>query len=270
MKKDKKRKLKINKKKFLLSLSLLLLIVLLIRFVFQKDILDELKVENRIYSNMLVSVTMNDAHFIKNYSIDPYVSLLKKGETKAAYEMLTDEYRRYKSYEEYLKIIKGIDFSTLKVKEVKQIAEDTFVLPIEYKRSDVLEESKYLVIVSSLNEKVMKISPDNFLYSVEGKHKFSKEGIKYKIEECTVHSDVIKLTVTIKNTKWFKDVTIQEIGLGFSETESKMKNVENGILKPSETKRFTVELDSNYYVPKYLKVNRNIDNEILRTYMFEL
>ncbi|MBO5178818.1 MAG: hypothetical protein J6B87_00505 [Clostridia bacterium] len=266
----KKEKRRLNKPKLLRNLLIACAIALLVNFILNKNVFEDMKIQNRVHSSLPISVTMQDALFVKTYSIDKYIAFIKGGETQKAYSMLTNEYKAYKTYDKYLDDIQGIDFSTFKLKEVKQISENTYLTPVEYERNGVLENAEYIVLANKLNDKNMKIAPNKFLYHFEEKQKFSKDSIKFTIEECIVEADAIKLTVLIKNSNLFEEIKITEIGVAFNELESKTQAIEDGILKPGESKAYDIEIESNYYIPKYLKVNRNIENETMRTYLFEL
>lgn len=270
MENKKKKRIRINPKKLLKFLIVACVVVWLTRFVLDTNLFDDTKIQKRINSSLPLSVTMADALYIKNYSINAYVAFLMQGETQKAYSMLTEEYQSYKKYNEYLETIEGIDFSTFNLKEVKMISENTYVAPVEYERNGELEETDYLVLVNKVNNKNMKIAPDRFLYEFTEEINFSEDSIKFTVEKCVVNSDTIKMTVKIKNSNWFEKVNIREIGIAFSENESKTKSIKECILNPNESQSFEIELESNYYVPKYLKVVRNIDEKVNRTYMFAL
>lgn len=268
MNNEKEVKKNLRKKKLIKFLVLSCIILGLTKFVLDTSVFSDTKIQNRVSPVLPVSVTIEDALYVKQYSIDKYLSYVNDNEFKKAYAMFTDEYKEFKSYNEYLNDIEGIDFSTFKLQEVKQLSEKTFVTPVEYMKNGVLIEETYLVLVNKVNDKNMKISPNRFLYSFE-KTEFSKNGIKFIIEECTVNSDKITLTVNIKNNNFFEDIIISEIGIGFNEVEAKMKTVEDFVIKSRDSKTFELEFDSNYDIPKFLKIERNMEDTV-RTYTFEL
>lgn len=265
-----KKKIKIDKIKLLRFLVVTCAIALLIKFILDKNVFEGMSIENRVNSSLPMSVTIQDALYVKTHSIDKYIALIEKNELKKAYAMLTEEYRKYKSFIEFLEEIDGIDFSTMKLKEVKQISEKTYLAPVEYKRNGVLENEEYIVIANKINDKNMKISLNKFLYHLEEKQKFSKDGIKFTIDKCIVESDYIKATVLVKNGNIFEDITITEIGFAYNELESKTNKISDGVLKAGESKYYEIEIESNYDIPKMLKVNRDMENETMRTYLFEL
>lgn len=269
MNKEKEVKKNLRKKKLIKFLAMSCIILGLTKFVLDTSVYSDTKIQNRVNSNLPISVTVEDALYVKKYSIDKYLSYVNKGELKKAYGMFTEEYKDFKSFEEYKKDIEGIDFSTFKLQEVKQISDKTFVTPVEYMKNGVFVEETYVVLANKVNDKNMKISPDRFLYSFEKNLEFSKNGIEFVLEECVVNSDKITLTVNVKNNNFFEDVTITKIGVAFNAVESKMDKTGNAIIKARDSETFKLEFTSNYDIPKYLKVEREMEDTV-RTYTFEL
>lgn len=266
---EKEAQKKLALKRLLKNLVITCIILTIIKFILDNSVFDDMNIKNRMSSTLPASVTIADAMYVKRYSIDKYLTYIDSGEYKKAYNMFTDEYKSYKSYDEYLSSIKNIDFSTFRLQEVKELSDNTFVLPVEYEKNGEIVEETYLVLVNKVNEKLMKISPDKFLYSLDEKQKFSKNSIKFVLEELVVQSDKIKLKLTINNNNLLDDITISKIGIGYNEIESKTEKVGDIIIKPKNSHTFEVEFSANYDVPKYLKIERNMEN-IVRTYTFEL
>lgn len=269
-KEKEKKKLKINKSKLLRNLVIACAVVLFTNFLINKNIYEEMNIQNRVKSMNPISVTMADALHVKTYSIDNYISYIIDGKFEKAYDMLTDEYKAYKSYNDFLLDLEGIDFNTFKLKEIKQVSENTYLAPVEYERNGTLEEEEYIVLVNKLNTKLMKISLNKFLYAFDEKYNFSKDGAKYTIESGVVHIDNIYLKVKVKNTNLIENLKITDLGVGFNQYESKTQKIEDGVIEPGKEKTYQIELEANYYTPKYLKVNRNIEKETIRTYLFGL
>lgn len=256
-------------KKLILFLAMTCIVLGILKFILDTSVFNDIKIQNRMSQNLPTSITIADALYVKAYSIDKYLSYIEAGDYKKAYNMLTDEYKAYKSYEDYMDEIKDIDFSTFRLKEVKELSEKTFVAPVEYMENGELIEKTYLILANKVNDKIMKISPNEFLYSLDEKLEFSKNHIKFILEEMIVHSDKINLKLTIKNNNLLEDITISEIGLGYNEIESKTEKVGDVVIKPNESQTFELEFSANYDIPKYLKVER-IMNDVIRTYTFEI
>ncbi len=255
-------------KKIIIFLATACIVLGILKFVLDTSVFNDIEMQNRMSSMLPTSVTVEDALYVKTYSVSKYLAYIEVGEYKKAYNMFTDEYKAYKSYNDYMSDIKDIDFTTFRVQEVKELSENTYVLPVEYMKNDELIEETYLVLVNKVNDKIMKISPDRFLYSLNEKLEFSKNHIKFIVEEETVYSDKIYLKVTIKNNNLFEDIDITKIGIGYNTEESKTEKVTTTI-KAKDSQTFELEFSSNYDVPKYLKIEREM-KEITRTYTFEL
>lgn len=271
MEKKEKKKKKFNKAKLIKTLFVVCVVLLIAKFILDKNLFDDMKIENRVNSYLPISVSVKDALTVKLYAFEKYVGLINSGETKKAYKMLTEEYREYKSYNEFLKDLDNIDFSTIKMKEVKQMSINTYIVPVEY--MDVYGnacEETYIVLANKVNNKKMKISLNNFLYHFTEKAEFKEDDIKFVIEKCEVFADNIKMTLKIKNNNFFKDIDVKEIGMELEGTATSMANIDEGKIKARESKTFNVELDANYNIPQYLRVNINMDDEVMAKYKFKL
>lgn len=267
---DRKERKTVNdfKKKLFKVLLILCIIMCIVNWAYDKYVASEMKVINKINRNLPVSVSVKDALTVKAYGTDKYFAFLEDGEYKKAYAMLTDEYKAYHKYDDYIKTLDGIDFSTMEVQEVKQMADGAYIAYVEYMRDGNMEETEYFIIISELNYKVMFISPDKFLYSFSKKEEFSKDKIKYTIENCVVYADKVKADIKIKNVN-STPVTLKSIGLALNETEV-MKNYFDDylIIEPKSEKMVEFSYNSNYYAPKMLTIDRILDEETLRTYTF--
>lgn len=269
--KNKEKKSKINKAKLIKSLFIVCIVLLITKFILDKNLFDDMKIENRVNSYLPISVSVKDALTVKLYAFEKYTGLIKSGEIKKAYNMLTEEYRQYKSYSDFSKDIDNIDFSTIKMKEVKQMSINTYIIPVEY--MDIygnLCEETYIVLSNKVNNKKMKISLNNFLYNFKDKFEFKEDDIKFVIEKCEVYGDKINMTLNIKNNNFFKDIDVKEIGMELEAAATSMVDIEDGKIKARESKKFDVELDSTYNVPQHLRVNINMDDEVMAKYKFGL
>lgn len=220
----------------------------------------------KIGSYELSSISIREALNIKGYAILPYADYIKAGDTKSAYEMLTEDYRKVVSYEEYLESIKGIDFNTFNMKEIKLKAEGTYVATVVYERNGEEKETDYLLYLNELNPKIITISPNKFIYNF-GNLKFKMDGLELKLEECNIYTDSIKMTAIIKNTSLFDTMTFTNIGVGYGENINKSQNVEFA-LKPGEMKEIEIDYETDYYIPNNIKIKRKMNEETLRTYTF--
>lgn len=270
--KKSKGKKRLNKAKLIRFLFIACATVLIFKFILDKNLFDDMKIQNRVNSSYApTSVGIKEALSVKLYAFENYIGFIKSGNMKKAYLMLTDEYREYKSYSEFLKDIEKIDISTFKLKEVKLMSGNTYITPVEYMTKDgELCEETYIIIANKINKKNMKISPNNFLYNFTKKIEFKEDDIKFVIEKCEVYADNINLTLKIKNNNFFKDIDIREIGMEFVGNTVSMKSIEDGKIEARKSKKFDIELDANYNILKVLRVNININDEVMAKYKFEL
>lgn len=212
------------------------------------------------------SISIKDALNIKNYTIIPYAGYILSGDTASAYDMLTEEYKDIVPYEEYINTLEGIDFYTFDMKEIKMKAEGTYVATIVYEKNKEKYETEYLLYLNEVNPKIIKISPNKFIYNF-GDLKFKKDNIELKIHSCNIFTDSIRMKVELKNTSMFDTMEFKNIGVGYGEATNKPYNVEI-TLKPGEKKEIEIVYDTNYFLPNNIKVKRLLDENTLRTYTF--
>lgn len=259
-----------TKKQFISKLLKFLLIayiiVIIAWVILDKYANDKRPIEQKIGSMSLSSISIKDALNIKGYSILPYADYIKAGDTKSAYNMLTEEYRAAVSYEDYLKTIEGIDFYTFDMKEIKLKAEGTYVATVVYEKNGEQTETDYLLYLNEVNPKIITISPNKFIYNYSDL-KFKMDDVEVTLQECNIYTDHIEMTALIKNTSWFDTMKFTNIGVGYNDNVSKNGNVDF-TLEPGEIKEIDISYETEYYIPNNIKIKRNIDDETLRTYTF--
>lgn len=218
----------------------------------------------RIGSMQPSSISIKDALKIKGYAIMPYADYIKKGDTKSAYNMLSDDYKEYITYEDYLNEIAGIDFETFDMKEIKIKSEGTYVATIVYEKNKEEIETEYLLYLNPANPKIITISPDKFIYNFKDLN-FSVNNVRFEVNDCTIYSDKIYLNAIVKNSSLFETMKFSNVGVGYGENVSKPQNVDI-VLEPGEEKNIEIEYETNYYIPNNIKIKRVIDEDTLRTY----
>ena len=265
--KIKKAKKKSKLKKKIVKFFLFLVIILIaISAVANNYIGDNRSIYIKIGSMEPASVSIKDALTKKGYAIMPYADYLKAGDTKSAYDMLSKEYKKTVSYDEYLKTIEDINFETFDMKQIKLKAEGTYVATVVYEENGEKKETDYLLYSNEINPNIITISPNKFICNFSNL-KFKMDNVEFKINNCNIYTDNIKLNLTLKNTSLFDTATFTNIGVGYGENTSKTQNMEV-ILKAGESKELELEYETNYYVPNNLKVKRLMDENTLRTYTF--
>lgn len=267
-KKEINKKIKTTKRQFKLLKFVFFayIIVLVIWLAINNYIGNERSIYQKIGSREPYSISVKDALSIKNYAIIPYSNYLKSGDTLSAYNMLTEEYKKEVSHEDYIKSIKGIDFETFDMKEIKMKADGTYVATIVYERDKEQKETQYLLFLNEINPKIIKISPNKFIYSYKDL-KFKENNVELTVNGCNIYTDTINLSVTIKNKAMFDTMSFRNVGVGYGEKLNKLENVEF-TLKPGEAKEITVEYETNYFIPNNIVLKRLIDGDTIRTYTF--
>jgi len=264
-KKQKLTKSQFQKKTFKF-LFIAYLVVIVVWAIISNYITDKKTIYDKIGTMAPSSISIKDALNIKGYGVLPYIDFIKAGDTKSAYDMLTEEYRKAFSYEEYLKTLEGIDFETFDMKEIKIKAENTYIATMVYEKAGEKTETDYLLYLNHINPKIITISPNKFIYSYNGL-KFKMNNIELTLQNCNIYTDNIKITALIKNTSLFDKMEFTNVGVGYGESINKAQDI-NFTIEPGETKEIEIEYDTNYYIPNNIKIKRMIDKDTVRTYTF--
>ena len=266
---------KTKKKKITLSqfqwkvfrfLTITLMVVLILAGMIRSAVKDERNIAAKIGFSESIGISVKDALHIKEYCITPYVEYLKAGEFNEAYDMLSEEYRNYVSYEMYLKTIEGIDFETFEMASVEARTQGTYIAQIVYTQNGKEIEEEYLLFVNMNNSKLITISPNRFVYSYQDLN-FQQDGIELTLNECVIYTDHIKMEAIIKNKSLFKDMKFNYISVGYGKTINKAEEIDL-TLAPGEQKVIEIEYETAYYVPNNIKIKRVMDEETIRTYTF--
>lgn len=261
---------KLTKIQWQMKILKFLVVTLIITIVFwlllEKFLKDDRSIYQKIGSLQPYSATIKEALIVKGYSIMPYADKIKAGNTQAAYDMLTEEYKSVVSYENYLKTLEGIDFSTFDMKEIKIKAEGTYVAKVVYMQNGEQKETEYLLYSNEKTPELITMSPNKFIYSYQNL-KFDMNGVELSLKYCNIYTDHIELNASIKNKSFFDTMTFSSIGIGYGETINKNETVEF-TLAPGEEKEVEINYETNYFLPNNIKIKRNIENETLRTYTF--
>lgn len=235
-------------KKIQKILIVLIFIMGIAIFLLNKYVLQEMPIAERIGTATETSVTIEESLHIKTYSTTKYFSFLSDGEYEKAYQMLTDEYKAYMPYEQYLEKIKSFDYNNQGVKAVKQISQYGYIIKLENK--DTKEETHYLVYMSDLNNKLFTISPDGFVY-YDNKERKEESGIlNATLKDYLIFEDSIQFKLVLKN-KTSKELTIDDIQAELTKGGKINNKFESITLAAKEEREITFLVeDANYYIPK--------------------
>lgn len=235
-------------KKIQKILIIFIFIMAITIFLLNKYVLQEMPIAERIGTATETSVTIEESLHIRAYSISRYFSLLNEGEYEKAYQMLTDEYKAYMPYEQYLAKIKTVDYNNFGVKAVKQISQYGYIIKLENK--DTKKETHYLVYMSDLNNKLFTISPDGFVYYDTKERKEESKILSAKLESYLIFEDSIQFKLILKN-KTSDELTIDDIQAELTKGGRINNKFKSLTLAAKEEKEITFLVeDANYYIPK--------------------
>ena len=241
-----------KKKKFLKALFSVMFVLAIIDFVLYRYIGREPLIRERISAYNPVSISLNDSLKVRAYSTSLFFKHIEDGEYKKAYGMLTDEYKKYVSYDDFLESLKVYDHTNLGVKSVKQLTDHTFVVLLEDK--DTKEEHLYTVYSNRLNNEIFTISPDKFVYFDKVNSKKSNAGLEVTLESFLVLQDSINIKLKVKN-KTSKEIDINDVRVELALSGRLANKFEKTTIAPKEERSIdVVYTETSYYLPKSISV----------------
>lgn len=237
-----------KKKKLGKVLFGLILFMIIAIYILRKYVLADVPISQKFGAYQPSSISLNDSIHIKTYSTTKYFDLIERKEYDLAYQMLTDEYKRYMSYDKYLNEINKYNFKDWVVKSVKQISDVTFVITLE----DMVtkENHIYIVYANKFNNKVFTISPEKFIYYDAPNTVENSRGLECTLVEYSVFQDSVNLRLKINN-KTSKEVTINDVKVELALAGRLANKFEPVTLAPHEEKEYEISYtDTSYYIPK--------------------
>jgi len=127
---------------------------------------------------------------------------------------------------------------------------------------------KYLLYPNEINQEIIKISPDNFIYYFKDINKKAKD-LSLKLNSCTVWNNKIELDCDVTNKSFLEDIYISSVVVAYDSSWHIDKDYFVGIEKGS-TKNIKITFENtDYLIPNNIKLIQSIDGgEKERIYSF--
>lgn len=254
------------KKIFGFLLIAYIVVFVLINAKSKYDTLDPDIVE-RIGFSTETNIPIDKVLTIREHAIERYKKYLINSDYESAYAMLTDEYKNYCSYDEYINNIKNIDYNSIEVEDINSKNDYCYVASIVYKQNGEEVHTKYLLYVTKYENNDFYISPDGFLSSYYNQE-FSKDDININIEKCNIFTDRVEFKGTIKNVSWFSDIQIKQIDLSYDTSLTTPHSVDLTIKKGEEVPFDIVYDGFEYFVPNNVRIEQDKGNGETSIYRF--
>lgn len=214
------------------------------------------------------SVSMQDAYTIKEYTINKYKNLLLEGKLEDAYNMMSDEYKKYMDYESYVESLKGIDYKSIDMMNIKAKSNYALEARVTYLKNNERVETTYMLYPSEFNSSLYYMSPDNFLYYYENQD-MSQDGLTVHVSECVCFVNAVEIRGTVKNDSWFDKIELTQMAVSYDNSLNKWTDYEVTLEKGQEAQfDFRFE-DLHYFVPNSVQIKRKKGDDKVRTYFFE-
>ncbi len=271
---EKKKRQKEKDTKFIKKIAKWILILWVIALIFwivgSKKLADEVSIFQKVgQSDNGYSVTISDALVIEDAAIKKFRDYLVEDNYLLAYNMMSKEYKDYcNTLDMFKEAMSGIDYSTIKMTEVKRKSNYAYVAGVTYVKNGEQVFTKYMIYPNQYREKTYTMSPDKFLIAYKNKN-LKDDGVDIQIDEVVAYIDKIIIKGSIKNTEWSKDVITSEIAASYNESLNKWVPFTK-TLKSSETTPIELETDeTNYFIPNKILVRRQKD-DVSRIYVVNL
>ena len=262
---EKKKKQKEKDIKFIKKIGKMILIVWIITIIFfvagAKKLTDEADIYKKVgASDNGYSVTIKDALILEDAAINTFRDYLVKEEYLKAYNMMSKEYKEYyNTLDMFKEAMAGINFSSIKMTEVKKKSDYAYVAGVTYAKNGHQVYTQYMIYPNQYRNDVYTLSPDKFLKAYKNKS-YKGDGIEIQIDEVIAYTDRVSIKGSIKDTEWAKDIVISEVAASYNESLNSWVPF-SSTLKPGETAQIDIETDkTNYFVPDKVLVRRQKDD----------
>ncbi len=194
-------------------------------------------------------------------TIGIYLSAGKSGDFNKTYSLLTPEYREVISFEDYVESVKNIEFDTAYIEKIDVLTPNLYQANVIYS-GDVSQD--YLIL---LEENGYSIILDKFLVYKDVGKEIEKKNVTYQLVSYEVYTDKCIFNCIITNNRK------EEVLISKARTQDE-RGVDLEVdldytIAPGESKKMSISIDSNLFVPRVLELTRETDEKYLM-YNFEL
>ena len=195
-------------------------------------------------------LSVRDNSILRAY-LELYEKYIAKEEYEKAYNMTGISYREYISYEDYIEKVKSQEIKDMTLENIKAITTSVYDATF-----DISGEEKHYSILND-DEKMLHIYPDSFLDYAKLDNKASKKKLEIKLEYYVANIDKCILSFNIENRS-NKAIEISKSKLAINEHDF-AESDEKITLNPKESKKVTLEFETDYSLPKQVILYRSTD-----------
>ena len=223
----------------------------------------------KIGNNVAVRIPIKQTIIIKEYAINEFTYYGKQRNFEAQYNMLTDEYKNSITFEQYMELVKDIDWNSFQLEELKAKTDYCFEAYVTYIENGEQVHTTYLLYTTKYNTEKFNISPNKFVYAYTNQT-VKNDGVELEISKCVIFMNKVVLNATIKNASLFSKLDVRKINISYNDVMTKKQNIEFS-LEPGEEKEIFLEYTGlNYFLPNMVQIEKVKDENTIKVLDFEL
>lgn len=270
MSEEKKEKTWRRLKKAFVVMAILYIILFIVKDYLDKKPSRDITIYNKVGSSVsATSLSIKDSLIIKEYSIVRFKDYLKALNFESAYKITSEEYRAFKTYEEFVEEFSNINYDSIELKEIRAKSNFAFEAEVVYQNNVGTKfETIYMIYPSLFSETEYTISPNGFLYAYKDKD-YEEDGIKVHINNCVAYVDKITIKGNIENVSWFDNVEIDRVGASYNTSLKKWTDYRINLQKGQNIGFEVLIGNTNYFIPNKLLLKRQ-KGDVERTYVIDL
>ena len=253
-------------KKIVKILLTLIIIGIFLNITLSRYVEEKSDVSRRI-GDKLNGGTMSTSEYAKILEVyEEYTNNLKSGDYEKAYSFLSYEYKQYKTYEDFLKEIKDLNYENIKIEEIIKRTEKMYSVIIN--EDDIKKEN--LIIYNSETLKCF-IVPEPFLeHNVLNKN-LKKKNVEYEVIDTINYIDKFVVNMKITNLSKKDSVCISKFEIINDDGKNISSNLEKLKLEPLEERIVTVTFNTYIEFPNQIRISRLIEKKNLtESYLLDI
>ncbi len=246
--------------KFLLITCLILFVLCMLMLKYDTSLSDmRSKIGSKITGGEL---TMSDYYTLVQY-MNMYKESIVHEKYELAYSFIGSSYKKYVSYEEFLKKIPQ-DMEKMQISDIERITMTTFNVLLDISG----DKYEYSIVVDSDTSK-FEILPDSFIdYQKVEKQEKNKE-LQCKLNDYIVNCKNCVFNLELNNTS-SENIKIENVTL-YTNLQDTIVNEESFEIIPDETKAISLTFNTDYAFPDKLIIVRSVgESEKTIEYTFDL
>lgn len=253
-------------KKFVKFVFKVVIFLFFLVVIIQIVLKNEPTLQEKVMYGQLQNLSTEDYMYVKIMSLDKYFNYLKENDFESAYLLLSDEYKKYMSFDEFVDYVGGINLEDVFIQNIKVKNEYCFIA--EVKVNGEIED--YVIFMNKHNNKSLKISPNGLLDYVESNKKIRRDNLEVEVKDYVINIDNISVNLLVRNTSKNDSVKIRDFKFVIANDVEKDTGFEELELSAQDTKELNIVADSSYDFLEGIKIAVDYTDERIKVYSFDI